>query len=184
MSDEKFASRWSRLKTESRKAETGSPAQSAPPAVPSAAPSPGSEASLPGNEAPLPSLDELKGLLSEYREFLKPGVDENLRRAALKKLFLDPHFNVMDGLDTYIDDYSKADPIPEAMLRALEQAKGLIFDREDERGASEAKAADAAGVQASGPASPLVPPPVSPQGGEPGDDEVARSGFSKPGAPV
>ena len=30
----------------------------------------------------------------------------------MKKLFSDPHFNVMDGLDTYIDDYGKPDPIP------------------------------------------------------------------------
>ena len=30
----------------------------------------------------------------------------------MKKLFADPHYNVMDGLDVYIDDYSKPDPIP------------------------------------------------------------------------
>jgi hypothetical protein len=48
-------------------------------------------------------------------------------------LFQDPHFNVMDGLDTYIDDYTKADPIPEAMLRGLNQARGLLFDREIDR---------------------------------------------------
>ena len=30
----------------------------------------------------------------------------------MKKLFSDPHFNVMDGLDTYIDDYGKPDPLP------------------------------------------------------------------------
>ena len=41
--------------------------------------------------------------------------------AALKKLFSDPHFNVMDGLDTYIDDYGKPDPIPPSMLRAHSQ---------------------------------------------------------------
>jgi hypothetical protein len=33
-----------------------------------------------------------------------------VRNAALKKLFTDPHFNVMDGLDVYIDDYGKPDP--------------------------------------------------------------------------
>jgi hypothetical protein len=76
-------------------------------------------------------VDSLKGLASEYEDFLHPEVDETLRRNALKKLFHDPHFNAMDGLDVYIDDYSKPDPIPEAMLRTLEHAKGLIFDKEE-----------------------------------------------------
>ena len=51
--------------------------------------------------------------------------------AALKKLFAsEPHFNVMDGLDTYIDDYNKFEPIPKAMLRQLVNARalGLIDD--------------------------------------------------------
>ena len=53
----------------------------------------------------------------------------------MKKLFADPHFNVMDGLDIYIDDYSKPDPIPEAMLRKLASAKFLgLFDEEEEAG--------------------------------------------------
>src|SRR5436190_8560556 len=71
-----------------------------------------------------------EGLASEYQDFLRPGVDEKLRRSALKKLFHDPHFNVMDGLDTYIDDYSKPDPIPEEMLKSLKQANRLLFPEE------------------------------------------------------
>ena len=68
---------------------------------------------------------------AEYRAFFDPKVDEKLRRAALKGLFKDPHFNVMDGLDTYIDDYSLAEPFPEATLRRLNQAKELfLFDDE------------------------------------------------------
>ena len=52
----------------------------------------------------------------------------------MKKLFADPHFNVMDGLDTYIDDYGKPDPIPASMLRQMNQSKFLgLFDDEDER---------------------------------------------------
>ena len=43
----------------------------------------------------------------------------------MKKLFSDPHFNVMDGLDTYIDDYGKADPIPLSMLRRMNQSAVL-----------------------------------------------------------
>ena len=51
----------------------------------------------------------------------------------MKKLFADPHFNVMDGLDIYIDDYSKSDPIPESMLRQMASAKFLkLFDEDEE----------------------------------------------------
>ncbi len=53
-------------------------------------------------------------------------MDEVLKRSALKKLFADPHFNVMDGLDVYIDDYSKPDPLPAAMLAQLRQAQKII----------------------------------------------------------
>jgi hypothetical protein len=37
----------------------------------------------------------------------------------MRKLFSDPRFNVMDGLDIYIDDYSKPDPMPEGFLDKL-----------------------------------------------------------------
>jgi hypothetical protein len=187
MSEEhgKFLSRWSRRKIEARHAgEEAKPAGLPEAAAPAARSGPGE--SPEAAPAPLPTIDELRGLESEYRDFLRPGVDETLRCTALKKLFQDPHFNVMDGLDTYIDDYTKEDPIPEAMLKTLNQAKGLIFDREGEHGANETgAAADAAGeqVQVSAPASPLVPPRVSSDEGETGDDDVAQSGLSKPGTP-
>jgi hypothetical protein len=63
---------------------------------------------------------------SDFRPFVARGVDENIKRSALKKLFSDPHFNVMDGLDVYIDDYNKFTPIPPQMLAALNHAKGLL----------------------------------------------------------
>jgi hypothetical protein len=85
-------------------------------------------------------------------------VDESVRRVALKKLFADPHFNVMDGLDVYIDDYSKPDPIPAALLRSLNQARGLrLFDDEDEaaRGDADAAAQQVGAVTADGPVATL-----------------------------
>ena len=113
-----FLSRWSR-----RKLDAGKEAPVAKPAPALAAPA---------SKPELPKIEDLKGLLSEYKDFLRPGVDEKLRQAALKKLFHDPHFNVMDGLDVYIDDYSKPDPIPESMLRKLAHAKGILFDEKEE----------------------------------------------------
>jgi hypothetical protein len=131
---EPFLSRWSRRKLESGQ-ESAEPKPPAPAAAPAEA-----TAATPTPAAPrpeLPPVDSLQGLASEYQDFLRPGVDEKLRQSALKKLFHDPHFNVMDGLDVYIDDYSKPDPIPEAMLRTLKHAKGLLFEEEEKEAQAE-----------------------------------------------
>ena len=68
---------------------------------------------------------------SDYSRFVAPGVDAGVKNAALKKLFTDPHFNVMDRLDTYIDDYGAPDPLPAGMLRQMAQSQFLgLFDDE------------------------------------------------------
>ncbi|OGB04145.1 MAG: hypothetical protein A3E79_14645 [Burkholderiales bacterium RIFCSPHIGHO2_12_FULL_61_11] len=80
------------------------------------------------------SLGDVKRLTpdSDFAPFMARNVGPEVRNAAMKKLFADPHFNVMDGLDIYIDDYSKADPIPESMLRQMVGAKFLnLFDAEE-----------------------------------------------------
>jgi hypothetical protein len=81
------------------------------------------------------SLDDAKLLTkdSDFKPFMASNVGPEVRNAAMKKLFADPHFNVMDGLDIYVDDYSISEPIPEAMLRQMTSAKFLkIFDDEEE----------------------------------------------------
>ncbi len=139
MSDgESVFARWSRRKLEA-KAEAAGVAPREPVSEQPAPQAPAAPAA-----APVPQ--ELEGgVTPEYREFFDPRVEETLRRSALRKLFSDPQFNVMDGLDTYIDDYSKPDPIPEAMLRRLNQAKELsLFDEEDKAsGETSAAAGDA-----------------------------------------
>ena len=107
--EEEFLTRWSRLKQQAREQPAATP-----PAVDPEAPPP-----------ELPPLDELT-IESDFSGFFHPKVDENLRRAALKKLFSDPHFNVMDGLDVYIDDYSKPNPLPATMLAGLRQAQQIL----------------------------------------------------------
>ena len=127
--NESFLSRWSRRKLEAKEnptvalPPTGQPVAVTPlPAAPATEPDP-----------PKPVQERS----AEYREFFDPQVDEKLRQTALKGLFSDPHFKLMDGLDTYIDDYSIADPIPAAMLRQLNQARGLfLFDDENKTAAA------------------------------------------------
>jgi len=98
------------------------PASATPLATDAAARAPAS--SLPPASA-LPSIDTL-GIDSDFKAFMQPGVDESLKRGALKKLFSDPRFNVMDGLDVYIDDYSKPDPLDPAIVRTLAQARYIF----------------------------------------------------------
>jgi hypothetical protein len=145
---EPFLSRWSRRKLEAN--------EEAPAGAPQAADLSVAAPAAPLRPAAAPAVPGAPQRISpEYREFFDPQVDEKLRRTALRKLFGDPHFNVMDGLDTYIDDYSKPDPIPEAMLRQLNQAKALfLFDDEKkaaEGAEGEALAASAGAAAASPP---------------------------------
>jgi hypothetical protein len=116
---EEFLSRWSRRKQQAR--------VQPPEPVPAAAPPAAQEAA--------PALPPVEGLNmdSDFRGFLHPKVDESLRRAALNKLFHEPHFNVMDGLDTYIDDYSASDPIPEAMLKQMRNAQDILAASKERR---------------------------------------------------
>jgi len=114
-----FLRRWSRLKRES------------------AAPAPKGEASSAPPE--LPPLDSLN-FESDFKQFMHSKVEEGVKRAALKKLFSDPRFNVMDGLDTYIDDYSKEDPISEELLAQLSHARQTLFGPPKEEEKQEEKA--------------------------------------------
>jgi hypothetical protein len=145
-----FLRRWARRKTDVLQ---GKPVEEVAPApVPAsdaaahsataATPTPGMPemasdgASVPP-EKKLLTLDDVKLLdkNSDFKPFMAGDVGPDVRNAAMKKLFADPHFNVMDGLDIYIDDYSKSDPIPESMLRQMASAKFLnLFEDQEADG--------------------------------------------------
>jgi hypothetical protein len=63
---------------------------------------------------------------SDFKPFMAAGVDEGVRRLALKRLFADPQFNVMDGLDIYVGDYNSFTPMSAAMVAALSHGKELL----------------------------------------------------------
>ena len=84
--------------------------------LPAAAAAPAALA--PESPPALPPVESLT-IDSDFTSFFQPQVDEAVKRQALKKLFSDPRFNVMDGLDVYIDDYTKSDPIPPDILERL-----------------------------------------------------------------
>lgn len=94
---------------------------------------------LPVEQAPppAPTLADVKALNpdSSFAPYVARDVAPEVRNAAMKKLFTDPHYNVMDGLDIYIDDYSQPDPMPASMLRQLASAKFLnLFEEEEPSG--------------------------------------------------
>ena len=187
---ERFSlSRWSRRKLEGA-AEAPAPA-SAPAVVPAPATAPG--VSVPPAPVELPPVESLT-FDSDFTAFLRPGVDDKVKRAALKQLFRDPRFNVMDGLDTYIDDYTKADPIPPDILADLlqrgfgpapetgqEQAAAVNAPREEPAVTDATQPAISAGSERA-----VTPPrpPLSPElGGEgeqakrsAGEGGIARAG--------
>jgi Protein of unknown function (DUF3306) len=127
-------SRWSRLKTAANKSRDAAPSTTPVVADESAIGLPTEASQL---EAPtkveLPNISELTPE-SDFTPFMQSGVEAVDRNAALKKLFTDPHYNKMDGLDIYIDDYGKPDPIPAAMLKQLMASKFLgLFEEEDRK---------------------------------------------------
>ena len=143
-----FLDRWSRRKLASagKALLADAPASGMPPAaepggqgelVPSGArlahaPDAGAEAAVSSAvEAQLPAVEGLT-LASDFTGFLKEEVSEALRRKALQKLFADPHFNRMDGLDIYIDDYSLPDPIPPEAMAKLKSAREWLMANETE----------------------------------------------------
>lgn len=77
------------------------------------------------------TLEDVQALTkeSDFSPFVSRQVAPEVKNAALKKLFSDPHYNVMDRLDIYIDDYSNMEPLPAPMLRRMVSAHALkMFD--------------------------------------------------------
>ena len=96
-----------------------------------------SEAKAADLEAPPPltleDVEKIDHLAPDFSAFMNPDVDPAVKQAALKKMFTDPHFNVMDGLDIYIGDYSKPDPLPPGMLERMVQSDMLkLFEKTDD----------------------------------------------------
>lgn len=162
-----FLGRWARRKNDALQGKPLDEPAPKPTAGKAPLPAQGAVAAAPAQAGPAPqstedapakplSLDDVKGLTqdSDFKPFMGRGVEPGVRNAAMKKLFADPHFNVMDRMDIYIDDYSQPDPLPLSMLRQMASAKFLkLFDEEEETDKDKAKdnTEDPARESASGP---------------------------------
>jgi hypothetical protein len=132
--------RWSQRKraaTRAAPAETLTPAATPDAPVAATVVADAAPAAFP-EAAPLPPVDTLT-FESDYSAFMQPKIAEETKRAALRKLFSDPSFNVMDGLDIYVGDYTQSDPMPSGMLEKLSKVYAMLDPVEppqDERAAA------------------------------------------------
>ncbi len=118
--DEPFLSRWSRKKVEARE-------EPAPPAADEGGNAPLAPATNAEPPAPLQAIETLT-TESDFKPFMGANVAPETRRAALKKLFADPHYNVHDPFEAYMGDYTKEDPIPLDMIKRLNHARSVLFE--------------------------------------------------------
>jgi Protein of unknown function (DUF3306) len=184
--------RWSQRKLEAARTEGRTPMQAPPPAdiaaavqtpagphaaiEPTVSASVSNSVSTPAANADLPPIESLT-IDSDFAPFFKPQVDESVKRAALKQLFRDPRFNIMDGLDTYIDDYTQPDPIPSAMLEELMQRRGFFAPSAAEA-VPGGRAVDEPAGNIVAPSAEAIAPPVA------ADARLAPDSPIAPGAPV
>ena len=143
MAENNFLSRWSRKKAglteETTSASSTAPIAKVPEPILEEANQEANQAtSAPDlvQQPPPPTIEDVEKIdvkAPDFSAFMRPDVDPLVQQAALKKMFSDPHFNVMDGLDIYIDDYTKSDPIPLDMLKRMQQSEllGLFKSAEE-----------------------------------------------------
>jgi hypothetical protein len=111
-----FFSRWGAKKPQAPVAKPESEAPASPAATAPVAKT---------EPAPLPTLEDVQNLTpdADFQPFVSRQVAPEVRNAAMRKLFSDPHFNVMDRMDIYIDDYGQPDPLPVGMLQKMRSAQ-------------------------------------------------------------
>jgi hypothetical protein len=126
-SEEKFLDRWSRRKQAGQQpasTATGQPEQEAVPAVDEA---PRQELT----DADMPPVDTLDSD-SDFSVFMSPGVSEQLRTQALRKLFHLPAFNVTDGLNDYDEDYTQFTGLGKVVTQEMQRMLKRELARKDE----------------------------------------------------
>jgi hypothetical protein len=141
-SDAGFVSRWSRLKHEAVEDVEATASENL-----TGANAVADKGELePGHESPariltdedMPDVESLTQE-SDYADFLSPGVSDELRKLALRKLFLSEVFNIRDGLDEYDEDYTQFEKLGDIVtsdmkhqleLEAQRKAQQILHDEE------------------------------------------------------
>lgn len=132
-----FYNRWSQRKTEQQDLSKQEKAPLFPEQEPQLSPEQGSinqpisteadHAPPPLTDDDMPSIESLHHD-SDFHQFFSPGVSEELRKLALRKLFLLPEFNIRDGLNDYDEDFSK---MPELTKAVVDKLRSWINEEQD-----------------------------------------------------
>jgi hypothetical protein len=161
--EEPFFSRWARLKKESREAVPAVKAD-VPELPAECAPEPGDDADSQAMAAPEvtqrpaeepPELPPLESLTAEsdFGAFMHPGVDSALRRAALRKMFSNPIYAVVDELDPFRADFAAFTPLGSTITSDMKfHAERLL--REQLEKAAESAESDGTAVPETGETGP------------------------------
>ena len=130
--DENFLKRWSRLKQERREEAKAAPEseeknkkQAKPPAKDSATPT-GADEGDPKVVAELPPIESL-GKDSDYKPFMRAGVPQALRLAALRKMWAsDPLIATPDPFEMHSVDFTHLAAPGQAVKTAYQVGRGFV----------------------------------------------------------
>jgi Protein of unknown function (DUF3306) len=136
--DEGFASRWSRLKQQSRNdqpradALTPAPEQPVAPVEPAPDKEKAQEAEKPFDPSTLPPVESLTKE-SDYSVFMRSEVPEELRQKALRRLWAsDPILSAPEILDMHNLDYNNVPIFPEGLRTLFRVGQGMLDSLEAE----------------------------------------------------
>ena len=123
--EEGFLNRWSW-----RKGQTRPSSKSQDEAQP--------DAELPERQEPvkhdedMPPIEDIDDT-SDVSDFFSPGVSESLRKAALRKFFHSPAFNIVDGLDDYDDDFTTFKALGDIVTADMRHQMEIEKERKEAR---------------------------------------------------
>ena len=136
--DDRFLSRWARLKEQEKAQSVEDAPKHAPkdvqPVAATEITGTAPEDDEAGREkliAALPDIDTLEES-SDFTVFLQSGVPEALRRRALRKLWrLNPVFANLDGLNDYDEDFTDAATVIEGLKTLYQVGKGMVTPEDE-----------------------------------------------------
>lgn len=128
--DSGFVSRWSRRKQQASVREQGEIEaegnQETPLSKDAVEAEPQSPEKTDADMPPLESITET----SNVADFFSPGVSDQLRKMALRKLFRGAKFNIRDGLDDYDEDFRNFAPLGDIVTADMKHQQELAEERE------------------------------------------------------
>ena len=146
-SKESTLSRWSRRKLEAQQTTESETPEVFEAATPETTPNDDPAAEPPVlTDADMPDIESLTED-SDFSGFMSPGVSDELRNLALRKLFRAPVFNIRDGLDEYDDDFTTFEKLGDIVTSDMKHRMEMEQEKLREALAAENEAVEAGSEQ-------------------------------------